>query len=348
MYRATESKRTKNSGREALKPMGEALRFGILGAARIAPHALVQPARAVEGICVQAVAARDAERARAFAARHQIPRVHASYAALLADPEVDAVYIPLPNGLHHEWALRALDAGKHVLCEKPLAANATQAEELATAAARPHAPVFMEAFHNRYHPFVQRICAAIESGAVGAVQSLTALFRTPMLRRTDIRFEYDLAGGATMDLGCYMVNLLRCVMDGEPTVERAEAIPMRPEVDRRMRAELRFPSGAAAHMEVEMRALRLPDIRLIVQGERGTITAVNPVLPHLYHRFTVRTASGVRREIFPRTPTYTYQLRAFLAAVRDDAPFPTTAADGVRTMRVIDAIYRRAGLTPRG
>src|SRR2546422_5295627 len=127
------------------------LRFGILGAARIAPMALVRPAQRVPEASVLAVAARDPERARRFAARHGIPRVHPSYDALLADPEIDAIYNPLPNALHAPWTIRALAAGKHVLCEKPFAANAAEAGGMARAAERSGRGL-MEAFHSRYHP----------------------------------------------------------------------------------------------------------------------------------------------------------------------------------------------------
>ncbi|MBW2314770.1 MAG: Gfo/Idh/MocA family oxidoreductase, partial [Deltaproteobacteria bacterium] len=129
---------------------GEALRVGVLGAARIAPMALLRPARQVPGVEVSAVAARDVDKARRFAGKHGIPRVFESYDALLADPDVDAVYVPLPNGLHADWTIRAIEAGKHVLCEKPFTANAGEAERVAKAA-RASDRVVMEAFHWRYH-----------------------------------------------------------------------------------------------------------------------------------------------------------------------------------------------------
>lgn len=327
--------------------MSDEIRFGILGAARIAPLALVGPARRTPGVSVQAVAARDAARAEVFARTHSIPRA-CSYDALLDDPEIDAVYIALPNGLHAPWALRALAAGKHVLCEKPLASNQGECETLAQAAARPGARVLMEAFHNRYHPLVERTIDVAQSGALGKLRSLRAVFRTPMLRRDDIRFDFALGGGAAMDLGCYMVNLLRAVAAEEPEVISAQATLMRPQVDRRMTAHLRFPSGPEAQMDVEMKALRFPDVRLIVEGETGRLEVINPVLPSYFHRFTLRAAGEARRERFPHMATYDYQLRAFAAAVRTGAPFPTTAADAARTLRVIDAIYRAAGLRPRG
>ena len=143
------------------------LRFGILGAARIAPMALVRPAREGTGVEVVAVAARDERRARAFARRHRIPRTHGSYAALLADPEVDAVYVPLPNSLHAEWTIRALEAGKHVLCEKPLASNAAEAALVIEAAQR-SGRLLIEAFHWRHHPLAARMREIVTSGELGA------------------------------------------------------------------------------------------------------------------------------------------------------------------------------------
>ena len=158
---------------------GTPLRFGILGAARIAPMALIQPARRVAEAQVVAVAARDGAKARAFATKHGIPRVHDSYDALLADPEIDAIYNPLPNGLHCEWTIRALRAGKHVLCEKPIASNAAEAQQMAEAA-RETGRVLVEAFHWRYHPLAKRVKELLASGAIGAPRHYAATFGFPI------------------------------------------------------------------------------------------------------------------------------------------------------------------------
>src|SRR5436190_3202456 len=147
------------------------LRIGILGAARIAPSAILKPARAVDDVEITAVAARDADKARKFAAKHDIPRVVATYDELVADPDIDAIYNPLPNGLHGRWTVRALEAGKHVLCEKPFTANADEAvavAEVATTSGR----VVMEAFHYRYHPLTQRAVEIIRSDELGPVRSI--------------------------------------------------------------------------------------------------------------------------------------------------------------------------------
>ena len=193
------------------------IRIGILGAASIAPMALIRPARRVPDAVVAAVAARDEARAARFADKHGIARVHPSYAALLADPEPDAIYNPLPNSLHCEWTLRALEAGKHVLCEKPLASNAEEAERMAKAATNA-GRVLVEAFHWRYHPLADRMREIVTSGELGPIRHVEASFCVPMIRRGDIRYRWDLGGGATMDLGCYAINMVRTLAGAEPEV----------------------------------------------------------------------------------------------------------------------------------
>jgi predicted dehydrogenase len=215
------------------------LRLGILGAARIAPAALLRPARDLPAATVVALAARDRTRAETFARRHDIPRVHTSYADLLADPEIDAVYNPLPNSLHCEWTVRALEAGKHVLCEKPIASNADEARHMAEAAEKT-GRVLMEAFHYRYHPLAARMREIVASGELGRIRRIEAALCFPLLRRGDIRFDLSLAGGALMDAGCYAVNCVRFLADAEPEVVSARARLSSPGVDRRMDAELRF------------------------------------------------------------------------------------------------------------
>jgi predicted dehydrogenase len=196
------------------------LRVGVLGAARITPMALLAPARRVGEATIVAVAARDAERARRFARRHDVPRVHDTYEALLADPEIEAVYNPLPNSLHAAWTTRALAAGKHVLSEKPVASNAAEAEAMA-AAARGSGLVLMEAFHYRYHALFARTREILRAGELGRVDRLQAHFCIPLLRPRDIRYRADLAGGALMDTGCYAVHWLRHTAKAEPAVEHA-------------------------------------------------------------------------------------------------------------------------------
>lgn len=323
------------------------VRIGILGAARIAPAALIRPARAVAEAEVVTVAARDPERARRFAAKHGIPAVHDTYDDVLADPGVDAVYIPLPNGLHGEWTLRALQAGKHVLCEKPFTANAPEAEDVAAAAAGSDR-VVMEAFHWRYHPLATRVRELLDDGAVGDVRRIEAALCFPLPRPGDIRYDYGLAGGATMDVGCYTIHQLRFLAGAEPTVTSARAKLARPQVDRAMTAELAFDDGRTAKIACSLLSARLVQASWRIVGDGGEIRVLNPSGPHIYNRVTVKTPAGTTRERVPGEATYTFQLRAFTAAVLRGEAFPTTAEDAVANMRVIDDVYRAAGLNVRG
>jgi predicted dehydrogenase len=322
------------------------VRIGVLGAARIAPNALLKPARDNADVEVVAVAARDLGRAREFAEKHGIPSTHASYDALLADPDVDAVYNPLPNGLHGRWTLAALAAGKHVLCEKPFTANAAEAREVAEAAASTDR-VVMEAFHYRYHPIAARMRAIVESGELGPLRSVQASFCFPLPRFADIRYRFDLAGGALMDAGCYAVHMVRLLGGGEPEVVAAQAKLRSTDVDRAMRADLRFAEGHTGRITCSMWSSDFLRITARVVGERGEMRVLNPLAPQIAHRITVRTAESRRVERVSRRPSYAYQLDAFAAAVLHGGPVLTDPADSIATMTVIDAIYRAAGLPLR-
>jgi predicted dehydrogenase len=321
------------------------LRIGILGAARIAPMALVRPARRVPEANVLAVAARDPARAVRFAARHGVARVHPSYDALLADPEVEAVYNPLPNSLHAAWTIKALEAGKHVLCEKPFASDVAEAEAMAAAAART-GRVLVEAFHYRYHPLFARMREIIEAGEIGDVRHLEAHFCIPLLLPGDIRYRPELAGGALMDTGCYTVHLLRHLAGAEPEVVEAHGRWTRGGVDRCMEARLRFADGRTARLVCSLFSAALLRAAARVVGSAGRIDVVNPIAPQLFHRLRVRTPAGTRREHVAGGTSYECQLRAFVAAVREGSPVPTGPADAVANMRVIEAIYAAAGRPP--
>jgi predicted dehydrogenase len=325
---------------------GAPVRIGILGAAAIAPLALVNPARGNAEVIVAAVAARDVSRAQAFAAKHGIARVHDSYEALIADPDVDAVYNPLPNGLHGRWTRAALAAGKHVLCEKPFTANAAEARGIAELAAKSDR-VVMEAFHYRYHPLTLRVEQIIASGKLGPLERVEAAFCFPLPKFSDIRYDYSLAGGATMDAGCYAVHMVRTFGGSTPEVVAAQAKLRGPQVDRAMTAELRFASGHTGRVHCSMWSSELLRVSARVIGDRGELRVVNPVLPHIFHRLSVRSADGNRVERFPRRTSYAYQLDAFAAAVLRGEPVKTTPQDAIENMAVIDAIYEAAGLSPR-
>jgi len=325
----------------------ERVRIGVLGAARIVSSALLAPARKTPQVQVSAIAARDQQRAQAFARKHAIPRVVSGYEQAIADPEIDAVYIPLPNGLHARWAIKALEAGKHVLCEKPFASNAQEAQAMAEAAERSRR-VLMEAFHYRYHPMAARMREVVQSGMLGKIGRIETWMCFPLPEPRNIRYQYDLGGGATMDAGCYAINMLRLLAGDEPEVVSARARLFSPQVDRWMQAEFRFADGRTGQMTASMLSRPLFRIAARVQGDQGEMYAFNPVLPQLFHRLKIRTAQGTRIEHFTKEPTYLFQLRAFASAVLEGTPSLTTPADAVANMRVIDAVYEKAGLALRG
>jgi predicted dehydrogenase len=329
------------------------LRIGILGVARIAANALITPARQVEDAVVTAVASRDPSRARSFASAYGIPGTRESYGSLIADPDIDAIYNPLPNALHLPWTLRALQAGKHVLCEKPLTCNAGEAQEVA-AAAQACGLVVMEAFHYRYHPLAQRMREIVAgagetaTGELGQISHVEVTLHFPTADPADIRFSYELGGGANMDGGCYAINLMRFLGLGEPAVRSAHARESAPDVDIVMTAELGFPNGASGGFEVSLLPGGVFTAGARVTGAGGELRVVNFMVPQNGYEMDVTTHGRTRQEEVAGEPTYTGQLRAFTAAVLRGAPPPTPAADAVMNMRLIDDVYRAAGLRPRG
>lgn len=326
----------------------DTIRMGTLGAARITPMALVRPARAVDEVEVVAVAARKRDRAEKFATKHGIPKVHDSYDALLNDPDIDAVYNPLPNSLHAEWTIKALEAGKHVLCEKPFTSNADEARHVAAVAAA-SGRVLVEAFHWRYHPLAHRVLEIISQGEIGALRHVEAAMCFPLVMKGDIRWQWSLAGGALMDAGCYPVSFVRHMSGEEPTVVSARAKTFRhPQIDRRMVADLRFPSGATGRIMASLLSKNAVRLAGRVVGESGEIRILNPFVPQFFHRMVVKTPTGRRVERFTKEPTYNFQLRAFAQAVLEGAEVPTPPADAIANMEAIDAIYRAAGLAVRG
>jgi predicted dehydrogenase len=336
-------------GKEITMTSSSPIRIGVLGAAAIVPMALTNPAHAVSEAQIVAIAARDPKRAQRFAKKHNIPRVHQSYDDLLADPDIDAIYNPLPNSLHAEWTIRALKAGKHVLCEKPLASNAKEAEEMATVA-QETGLVLSEAFAYRYHPLTARVKEIIASGEIGKVQHIEAQFSFLLPSPNNIRFQYNLAGGALMDTGCYPVSLIRHIAEAEPSVERAEARLFAPQVDHNMIADLSFADGRTAHLECGMLSPKLFHSVLKVRGEAGMLRVISPFQPHIFNLLTVKGKTINLRPVrrVSGENSYTLQLRAFIKAIRGEAKLNTDPVDAIGNMRVIDAIYEKAGLNKRG
>jgi predicted dehydrogenase len=273
-----------------------------------------------------------------------------SYADLVADPEVEAVYNPLPNGLHARWNLAALRAGKHVLSEKPFAANAAEAA-LVRDAARGSGLVLVEGFHYLFHPVTRRLHQLLASGELGQLVRVETTMIMPAPSADDPRWSLDLAGGALMDLGCYALHAQRVLAPwtgGEPELVAARAGERagRPGVDEWVDADLAFPSGAVGSARCSMDSDRFEfSCRLV--GSRAQAFAPGFVLPHLDDRVIVTTPDGERVEHLGTRSSYAYQLEAFASAVRDGTPLPLDADDAVANMALIDRCYQAAGLPLR-
>lgn len=327
------------------------LRIGILGAARIAPAALIKPAKEHSEVTVAAVAARNESKAQAFATKHGIPKVHTSYDALLDDNDIDAIYNPLPNGLHGHWTIKALEAGKHVLCEKPFTANAEEAEHVASVAAEHSDLTVMEAFHWRYHPLAQSLVNIVASGELGEIEHITTAMCIPLPLRNDIRFQSRLAGGSLMDVGCYAIHKNRTLAGEEPTVvsARAKTLKRDPAIDRWITAELAYPSGTKGTIHAALWSSQLLRITIKVVGTKGELRVFNATQPALYHRAFVHTG-GTKRNVksLDKRSTYWHQLDAFAATVNGASDRNLTGlTNAIANMRVVDAIYETAGLAPR-
>jgi predicted dehydrogenase len=324
------------------------VRVGVLGAAKVAPMALINPAQGEPEVEVLAVAARNGDRARAFAEAHGIPRAYDSYDTVLADPDVTAVYIPLPASANGRWTLAALSAGKHVLVEKPMAANAQEAERVRVAAVASGRVVF-QGYHYRYHPFLERVRRIVENGAIGRLTRVSARFTVQRPPEDNIRWRYELGGGTLMDHGSYPVHLARTVVGREPSVVWAKAVPQ-PDTrnDGTMDVELDFGDAVTGRVHASMLGEEF-HIGAELVGTEARLAVTNFVHPTMGNELRLSRADGTEsREVFDTsTPTFRYQLRAFAEAVLRGKPFPTDAADGVANLRVIDAAYIAAGLPTR-
>lgn len=328
----------------------EPLRIGVLGAARINDMTLFPPAHDI-GARVVAVAARDRGRAEEYAREKGIERVVNDYEALIADPEVEAVYNPLPNALHYSWNVKAIEAGKHVLGEKPFASNAAEARLVHTAAqAHPDLVVF-DGLHYRYHPIFLRLIELVRDGAIGEVQHVRAIMSVPVSDLSDIRWSWDLAGGALMDLGCYTISAIRAIsqeLGGEATLLDAQAGHLDgtdERVDAWSTISYRLPGGASGLSEVNL--IGPQDFSVTVVGSKGTIHQANLSYVHTDDRLMIFRNGEATTENLGRTSSFTYQMRAFRDAIRSGTPFPTTTEAAVGNMQAIDDAYSMAGLPPR-
>jgi predicted dehydrogenase len=321
------------------------LRWGVLSTADIARKKVIPGIRRADRCRITAIASRDLARAQAAAAEAGIPTVHGSYEALLADPEVDAVYIPLPNHLHAEWTIAAARAGKHVLCEKPLAMTAADAERMIEVA-EAEGVRLMEAFMYRHHPSWLAVVDLVRSGRIGRLVAVQSWFSYYNDDPTNIRNIRQIGGGALYDIGCYNVNLSRLLFGAEPT--RVEASIVRDAtsgVDVVTSGLLEFEGGGTATFTCTIRAE--DDQRVDIYGTEGRISVgipfnIPPDRPtHVYvtHGGNPPVEPATERLTFDTADPYTVEATAFAAAILDGTPTPVPPADAVANLRVIEQLF---------
>lgn len=330
------------------------VQWGILGCARIAATALIP---GIQGSCngqVRAVASRDLEKARNYATRFAIPRAYGSYEALLDDPQVQAVIVPLPNSLHREWTIKAAEKGKHVLCEKPVACSATEAREMAVAC-RENRVLLMEAFAQRFHPQYQTVREWIQQGRIGKILRISASMSRSSYPPDDIRMASSLGGGALMDLGCYCINTARYLIGSEPVSAFALQDIGQSGVDQRTSATLQFPGGEVLQFDT---SLYLNDRHFeqgcTVFGEKGNIH-----IPHAFSQveilrfgrmveaevtLTTHLIGGATSQTVRAGTAHQWRLEEefFADRVLAGRPIELPGENGVANMKAIDAVVESA------
>jgi predicted dehydrogenase len=318
------------------------VRWGIISTANIGLKRVIPAIHASRNGEVAAVASRSLDKAQAFAAQTGIPRAYGSYDDLIADPEIDAIYNPLPNSEHAAWSIRCAEAGKPVLCEKPLARDAAEAQTMADAFAA-RGLLFAEAFMYRFHPQTQQVVRMIEAGAVGQVMAVQATFTFAIASEDDIRLSQPLAGGALMDVGCYCVSVIRLLTRAEPT--RVNAVAMfgsRSGVDEAVAGVLGFDGGVVAHFDCGLRAFRAHTYE--VRGTRGRIQVPEGFIMEPGAATIIRHWQGARYDEIDIGPADHYQLMVedFADALLAGRAPRYTPQDAVANMRVLDSLKAAA------
>jgi xylose dehydrogenase (NAD/NADP) len=315
----------------------EPVRWGVLSTARI-NDAVIRGARKSDRVAIVAVASRDLARADAYARANAYPRAYGSYEALLEDPELEAIYISLPNSLHVEWSIRALEAGKHVLCEKPLDCSAAEVER-AFDAAEAADRFLMEAFMWRHHPQTLRLKDLVDEGAIGELRLVASAFSFQLTRLEDVRMQPELQGGSLLDVGCYCVSAAR-LLAGEPKVVYGEHVLSSSGVDVRFAATMRFPGEVLAHLDC---AFDLPARSMIeVVGSEGSLVASDPFILGDARGLELRREGVVEPVAAEHTNKYQLEFENLSDAIRGRAEPLLGRADAVGQARTLDALLRSA------
>lgn len=325
------------------------LRFGILSTASINEDAILPMPRWVDAMEISAVASRTEESARKYADKHGIAKAYGGYDALIADPDIDCVYIPVPNAMHKEWSLKALGAGKHVLCEKPMSSSEAEAREVADKV-KATGLTYAEAFHYRYHPLAERVEEIVRSGEIGELLVVSATFNNRIYDRSKVQMDPKLSGGALMDTGCYPVSFCRWIAGcDEAKVVAARSMMTSSGVDGTTRAILKFDNGVIGRVMCSI-DLPFPAI-VLIEGSKGSIFLNWPYCPAVrrgrklvdIYMCVVRRGMQLENLRVPTITTYHCQMRAFCDAVHAHKQPLTNAEQGVLNMRLIDAIYEKSG-----
>ena len=317
------------------------LRWGILSTANIGRAAVIPAIHASRNGDVVAVASREPERAEAFASANDIPRHFGSYEALLDAEDVDALYIPLPNSLHREWTIAACAAGKHVLCEKPLALDAAECQEMEDAA-REHGVTLMEAFMYRFHPRTERVLELLRGGALGELRAIQASFSFRLTKPDNIRLQPELGGGSLMDVGCYCVNVARTLAGREPVEVQAFAGWADTGVDAEMAGSLRFDGGLVAQFDSALTLERRE--RYAAAGPDGHVVVESAFLPGTGET-VIEEHHGRGESVMHSVPgadEYQLMVEHFADCVLKNETPRYSAAEAAANMRAIEALYRSA------
>ena len=317
----------------------EKVRWGILSTAKIAREKVIPAMQAGKFCEVMAIASRDEAHARQVADQLNITRSYGSYEELLADKDVDAVYIPLPNQHHVPWAIKALEAGKHVLCEKPIALTAKEAQQLVKAAAKKPQLKVMEAFMYRFHPQWQYAKKLVKEGGIGDLKTIHSFFSYYNDDPNNIRNQKDAGGGGMMDIGCYCVSLSRFIFDGEPkrVFGKVELDPQF-KVDQLASGMLDFSNGTATFT---CSTQLTPYQRVNIFGTTGGIEIEIPfnAPADVATKLWVHSKSGRKEVVFDVVNQYTIQADLFSQSILNNTDVPTPLQDAVENMKVIEAIF---------
>ena len=321
--------------------MQDKVRWGIISTAQIGRNVFIPALRAARRGELTAVAGRDAGRTAAFAAELGVPEVFASYDALLAGDRVDAVYLPLPNTMHEEWALRAIECGKHVFCEKPLATTVAGAQRMVDAARR-RGVLLWEAMVFRYHPQTLRLRRLLDGGAIGDLRHLHMRMSFNLPAGENIRRQPKLGGGVLLDVGCYLITVARWAAASEPTqVSAAWHVDPQHGVDLRLALLLAFPGGAAATLYGGFDGAATPGAHLI--GSRGSLHVEQPTHPYEESAYTLTTPAATERvQLHNGVRAFTPALDHFHDCVLDGSTPLLDARDAILTLRVMEAAEEAA------